>query len=355
MSRIKIKIFILDSLIGDLGGNIYSILSRKLSGEIELSTDIESQDAHSRLTRGYLICLTGTVLWSSTAIFIRYLTVTYQMPPLVLAFWRDLFLTVVLGSFFAIFIPSRLHLDPKDRKFILAYGLVLSLFNSLWTVSVMLNGAAVSTVLAYSSAAFTAIFGKIIFNEKLNPLKIAAVTFSLLGCIFVSGAYDISAWQLNPLGIITGLSSGLLFAAYSLMGKAASERSIYPWTGLVYTFGIAAILLFIYNLFSPWLPAGTASTNFFWLDGAITGWLVLFTLAIGPTFGGYGLYNLSLTYLPASVANIIATLEPAMTATLAYFILGERFTLPQIFGSLLIIGGVIILRLSQDRVHSGSA
>jgi drug/metabolite transporter (DMT)-like permease len=317
-----------------------------------LSSDVKSQNAHTGLTRGYAVCLIGTILWSSTAIFIRYLTVNYQIPPLVLAFWRDFFLTVTLGSFFAIFIPSRLHLDLKDRKFILAYGLILSLFNSIWTISVALNGAAISTVLAYSSAAFTVILGKLIFDEKLYPMKIVAVTFSLLGCIFVSGAYNISVWRLNPLGVVTGIASGVFFAAYGLMGKAASERSIYPWTGLVYTFGVAAVLLFIYNLFTPWLPVGTSSTNFFWLGNSVVGWLVLFTLAIGPTFGGYGLYNLSLTYLPASVANIIATLEPAMTAVEAYFILGERFTLPQIFGSLLIIGGIIILRFSQNRMTS---
>ncbi len=289
------------------------------------------------------------MLWSSTAIFIRYLTVNYQIPPLVLAFWRDLFLAIVLGTIFLIFNPLRLRLPRSDFKFILLYGFILSLFNSLWTVSVALNGAAVSTVLAYSSAAFTAVLGWRLFGEKLGALKIIAVTLSLLGCVFVSGAYNAAAWQLNPIGVVTGLASGLGFAGYSLMGKAASDRSINPWTALVYTFGIAAVFIFIYNLLSAWLPAGVASLNLFWLGSAWIGWLMLFILAIGPTVGGYGLYTVSLTYLPASVANIIATLEPMMTAALAYIFLGERFTAPQVIGSILIISGVIVIRLSQER------
>jgi drug/metabolite transporter (DMT)-like permease len=314
-----------------------------------LNTALERRPALPDLTRGYLICIVATVLWSSTAIFIRYLTVNYLIPPLVLAFWRDAFLTIVLSLVFAIFNPLRLRLERRNWKFILVYGLVLSLFNSLWTISVALNGAAVSTVLAYSSAAFTAVLGKWLFGEKLGALKITAVTLSLLGCVFVSGALEPSAWQLNPVGVITGLASGLGFAGYSLMGKAASERSLNPWTALVYSFGVAAAFIFIYNLFSSWLPAGVASTNLFWLDGVLAGWLVLFILAVGPTVGGYGLYTVSLTFLPASVANIIATLEPVMTAILAYFLLGELFTQPQWIGSLLIIGGVVALRLSQDR------
>lgn len=250
---------------------------------------------------------------------------------------------------FFTFNPLRLRLPRSDFKFILLYGFILSLFNSLWTVSVALNGAAVSTVLAYSSAAFTAVLGWRLFGEKLGALKIIAVTLSLLGCVFVSGAYNAAAWQLNPIGVVTGLASGLGFAGYSLMGKAASDRSINPWTALVYTFGIAAVFIFIYNLLSAWLPAGVASLNLFWLGSAWIGWLMLFILAIGPTVGGYGLYTVSLTYLPASVANIIATLEPMMTAALAYIFLGERFTAPQVIGSILIISGVIVIRLSQER------
>jgi len=77
----------------------------------------------------------------------------------------------------------------------------------------------------------------------------------------------------------------------------------------------------------------------------------LVTLAVGPTVGGFGLYTVSLGYLPASVANIIATLEPVMTAILAFFLLGEHFTPPQWVGSLLIITGVIVLRVSEGRAR----
>ena len=312
-----------------------------------MSTAAPRQPASSAMTRGYLICITATVIWSSTAIFIRYLTETYKIPPLVLAFWRDLFLAVVLGTAFFIFNRQRLRLKSQDRKFILLYGLVLSLFNSLWTISVALNGAAVSTVLAYSSAAFTAVLGWWLLGERLGWLKMMAVALSLIGCVFVSGAYELSAWKLNPVGVITGLASGIGFAGYSLMGKLAYGRSINPWTALVYTFGVAAVFLFGYNMLSPWLPTGVGSRDLFWLGGEILGWLTLFVLALGPTLGGYGLYTVSLTYLPASVANVIATLEPVMTAALAYFLLAERFTPPQWIGGALIISGVIVLRISE--------
>ena len=305
-------------------------------------------------SRGYLICLTATAVWSFTAILIRYLTDTFLLPPLVLAFWRDAFVFAALATVFLVFKRTNFRLAGRNLKFMVLYGFILSSFNALWTVSVGLNGAAVSTVPVYSSPAFTALLGWWFFSERVGVMKIIAVLLSLIGCVFISGAYDSSAWQVNTIGIITGLLSGLGFAGYSIMGKASAERSINPWTAMLYSFGFAAIFLLLYNLFPVNLPVADSFRNLFWLDGAWMGWAVLVLLALGPTIGGYGLYTVSLSYLPVIVANLIATLEPVMTALLAYFLLGERFTMPQLLGSALIIAGVILLRVSGGRRASGS-
>jgi drug/metabolite transporter (DMT)-like permease len=229
------------------------------------------------------------------------------------------------------------------------YGLELALFNTLWTVSVYLNGAAISTVLAYSSAAFTALLGWRLLHESLEPAKILAVALCLFGCILVSGAYTAAAWRVNGLGILAGLLSGLAYAAYSLLGRTAAQRKMDSWITLAYTFLFATLFLLTFNLVSSWLPGWEAGPGILAWGGDWLGWLVLVLLAIGPTVGGFGFYMVSLSYLPASVANLIATLEPALTALLAYLLLGERFTLPQITGSALIIAGVLLLRLTEGQ------
>lgn len=322
-------------------------------GKSILQTASIQETPVTRLSRGYLICFCATVLWSFTGIFIRYLTQEYGIPPLVLAFWRDLVVSITLAGTLLFLAPRRLRLAREHLPFIVVYGFVLAVFNSLWTVSVDLNGAAVSTVLAYSSAAFTALLGWWLLKESLGWVKITAVLLSLLGCVLVSGAYDLDLWQLNPVGILTGLLSGLAFAAYNLFGRSSAQRGIFPWTTLLYTFSIATIFILGFNFLAGWLPAGLASTDLLWLGGSLAGWGILIFLAVGPTIGGFGLYTVSLSYLPASVASIIATLEPAMTTILAFFLLGERLTAPQWAGSLLIISGVVLLRLKGGIDASG--
>jgi len=304
----------------------------------------------AQLTRGTIICLIATVIWSTTAVFIRYLTVTYDMPPLVLAFWRDAFVVVGLASIFVFTNSKRFLLKRQHLPFLILYGFVLAVFNAIWTISVKLNGAAVSTVLVFSSAIYTVFLGWRIFNEHIGPVKIMISGVTLAGLVMVSGAYDPTAWQFNAAGISIGLVSGLAFSLYSLMGRACSYKLIDPWTTLFYIFGFATIFLLGFNLLPGWNPEVSGIHGLFWLGDAWVGWLILILLSLGPTIGGYGLYAVSLTHLPASMANLIATFEPAMTAVIAYFLLAERFTIEQLIGGAFILASVVALRMSERMV-----
>ncbi len=303
----------------------------------------------SDLTRGYSIALASAAILSTTAILIRYLTQTYQIPALVLAFWRDSFVALTLLPVLAWLGLSRLKVKRGDLYYLGAYGFVLAIFNALWTTSVVLNGAAVSTVLAYCSAGFTALLGWWFLKERLDWAKLLAVALSLGGCILVAGAYDPTVWNSNLAGIVTGILSGLCYAVYSLLGRSAAQRGLNSWTTLLYTFGFAAVFLLIFNLlpFKPFPGTAAQPADLLWLGNALAGWGILFLLAAGPTLAGFGLYNMSLGYLPSSVANLVVTLEPAFTAAIAYFMFGERLTGIQIGGSLMILAGVFFLRIYE--------
>jgi drug/metabolite transporter (DMT)-like permease len=310
---------------------------------------MNSISTNSRLTRGYAIALVSAAILSTTAIFIRFLTQTYGLPALVLAFWRDGFVALTLLLALRLFRPILIPLKTEHLGFLLAYGLVLALFNALWTNSVAMNGAAVSTVLVYCSAAFTAILGRWVLKEHLGWAKLLAICFCLGGCVLVAEAYHASAWRANLIGILTGILSGLGYAIYSLLGRSAAQRGLNPWTATLYSFAFAAGFLLIINLLAGGHLPGTVArpADLFWLGSSISGWGVLILLAAGPTLTGFGLYNVSLSYLPSSVANLVVSCEPALTAVTAYFLFGERLTMIQIVGSLMILVGVIILRLYE--------
>src|SRR5262245_40830545 len=112
-------------------------------GEIIMRTQ------NANFSRGYIIALSATILWSTTGVLISYLSKTYALPSLVLAFWRDLFVSFGMLLGLAIFSRARFRLGRSHWSFMVLYGLTLAVFNSLWTFSVQYNGAAVATVLAF--------------------------------------------------------------------------------------------------------------------------------------------------------------------------------------------------------------
>ena len=306
--------------------------------------------AMSRSAQGYSAALASAVFLSTTSIFIRHLVTDFDMPPLILAFWRNVFVVATLVPVMLLFNRKLLRVDGLHLPFLAVFGLMLAGFNGLWAISVAQNGAAVATVMVYCSVAYTAILGWKFLGESLGVLKFGAIALCLCGCALISGALSLSAWQSNFLGVVAGLLTGLCYTAYSLMGRVTSNRAISPWTTLLYIFAFAGMFLFLANLTGGRIPGSAATpADLFWLGHSLEGWTVMILLGAIPTVGGYGFYNVSLTLLDASVANIIVSLEPLFTAVFAFALLGETLAPVQILGSALLLSGVAAIKLADLR------
>ena len=290
-------------------------------------------------TRGVLVALAGTTAWATTGIFFSVLLNRYQLAPLALAFWRDLFIAVVALAGLRMVRPAALRISRKDLPFFMAYGFLgLATFNAMWAYSVKFNGAAVATVLAYSSPAFTVLLARLVLGEALTARKLVAAFVCLLGCAFVARADSLAAWQVNPAGILIGLGTGVAFACYSLAGRWSAGRFASSWTVTAYGFLFAAGGLALVQR-----PATLFSLGTEW-----RGWALLLFLAVGPSLVGYALYTHSLRDLPASTAGLIAALEPAFAALMAVMFLGEQLVLTQWLGVALILGAVVLVQLEPE-------
>lgn len=310
--------------------------------------------AKHKTNRGFLVALASAVVLSFTGILIRLISEDYHLPALILAFWRELFVVICLLVISLVVKPQILAIKRKDGWFLVGFGAVLALFNVFWTLSVTLTGAALATVLVYSSVGFTAFLGWLLLKERLGWMKIAAVFLCILGCTMVSGAFNISKWHTNALGIIIGALSGLFYALYSLMGRYASKRGIDPWTSLFYAFLFAATIMLTLNLLPFEFANATAikPDDLFYLGKQWRGWGLLLLLAAGPTLLGFGLYNISLGLLPSSTVNLIVTLEPVFTCITAFFLLDERLSTIEIIGSGIILMAIVLIRLQKQTMTS---
>jgi DME family drug/metabolite transporter len=287
-------------------------------------------------TRGLLMAALGTTAWSTTPLFYQYLLERYaSLQPSTIVFWRNLLAGMMLSVILAVFRRPSLMIQRRDIPFLMLYGFVgLALVNGLWGYSTKYNGAAVGTLLAYCSTAFTVLLAWLILGEALGVRRIAAVALALAGAALVVEAFRPSAWQFNLVGLAVGLATGLAFSVFNLLGRWSANRFDSVWT------------LLAYGLLFSSLALGLTQTpqTAFSLGRAWTAWAVIVFIAIGPTLVSFGLYTSSLRILPAGVVSVIASLELVITALLATLLLGTRLTAWQWLGAGLTLGAVFLVQ-----------
>ncbi len=280
---------------------------------------------------GPLAVLLASACWGTSGIFVKFIIADTDISALALAFWRDLTTFTVLLVGIALLRPAWLRIQRRDLRWMALLGLSLGTFHVFWNLAVMVSGAAVATVQQAAMPAMVAVAAWLLWREPLTWTKIVAIVLTFVGTALVSGLDVLGQTQLTLAGIVIGIGTPATYAAWTLFGKKV--RADYsPFTTLLYAFAFGALTLLPLQFFTP-PPWPVASAALFWFAGLI----------LLATIAGFSLYALALGRLPASVAGILAMSEIAFVAVYAYVLLGERLTVSQILGAVLVVGGVLLL------------
>lgn len=295
-----------------------------------------SNGAVSSSAAGVAFVLLATACWSTSGIFIHFISDGSGYTPAGLAFWRDVFTFSVLLIGLALFKRDLLRVKRRDLPWLAAMGAIsIGAFHVLWNTSVLMNGVSVSTVIQCSAPVFVTVMAWLLWREPITASKVVAIALAFVGIALIARLNQGIGVRITPTGLAVALLSALFYGSFSLIGKRLSG-SYRPWTILVYVFGFAALVL---------LPFGVAEPGPWTLRpevAAAFAGLVLLTTVIG-----FGFYTAGLRRLQASVASITSNAEVAFAAALSYLLLGERLDSLQVLGALLVVGGVSLLSVPR--------
>jgi len=210
--------------------------------------------------------------------------------------------------------------------------------STLFPYTTLFRSFTVATILQEGAPAFVALVAWAIWRESITKVKVLAILVTFAGCVLVARPDALGQVNVSTSGILIGLGSAITYGSFSLFGKMVSTHYS-PWTILTYGFGFGMLVLFPVQFFSPgpW-PVLTPAR-----------WWFIILIAV-PTIVSFAMYTLSLRWLSASVATIVATSEVVFASLFAYAFLGERLGWMQWIGALLVVGGVVAISL----VRSGS-
>lgn len=187
--------------------------------------------------------------------------------------------------------------------------------------------AGLTALLLYLFPAIVTVLSAIRERRMLSPLRIAAVSFALLGTLLTVGG-DTSG---GSAGVVLGVSAAVIYSFYILIGEKVTGEEGAIASAAVVMLGAAASAGGVV-LFTGFSPPGNA-----------TGWSALLAIALLSTVAAIVLFFAGLRRLGAPDASTLSTLEPVMTISLAAIFLGETVTPLQLLGGAIILGAVVVL------------
>lgn len=288
---------------------------------------------------GVLMVAGAAILWGSLGV-IYTLAIRQGVDTSALAFWRASLAGIVMVGGLSLFRPRLLRIRRRDIPFFVAFGVLsIGALSVVYILAVDRIGVATAAVLFYTAPAWVTLLAWRLYGESLTPIKVIALLLAFGGTALVAEAHDPAKLRLNASGLFFGLASGFTYAMYTIFGRRALQ-SYRPLTTVTYSLAFGGLVL---------VPLISIQDVRFVAQGPPSLWAILAVMALGPTVVSYILYTHGLEYIEASVASIIATLEPVSAAVLGYLILDQRLTPTQTVGGVLILMAVILLAASRRR------
>lgn len=211
-------------------------------------------------------------------------------------------------------------------------GLLLAVDLVLWNHAIAEVGAGIATVLGNLQIAFVAIAAWALMGERPSRRFLASLPFVMMGVVLVSGLADGGGSGHHALaGIAYGIGTSIAYAAFLLIFRHSSTGAAHVAGPLTEATAGAALGALVLGLLFGGLTLDIGWPAF--------GWLLL--LATSSQTIGWLLITSSLPRLPAAVSSLLLLLQPAAALVVAAAVLGQRPTLLQVTGAVLVCGGVL--------------
>ncbi|MFF2484674.1 DMT family transporter [Paenibacillus sp. NPDC058071] len=191
----------------------------------------------------------------------------------------------------------------------------------------------------YFAPVLVIILSPLILKEKLSPKKTVCIGIALLGLFFIlqNGRMETSGHH-HILGIGYGLIAAGFYAVLTLVNKFI--RDLDGLANTLLQLGLSVLMLSPIVLF-------TDGFNFV----SFTKDTVILMLILGFVHGGIGFYLFfaGMKGLKGQSIAVLSYIDPLTSLIISVLVVGERMTLQQIFGAVLLLGSIWISEVGGEK------
>ena len=298
----------------------------------------------TRINYHFLLIFLAASLWGTAGLFVRTAG-KYGLTEMQLVFLRTFFSALVLGIILLIKDKSLFKIRHKDLWLFAAAGILsIVLFNFCYYKTMSLTSLSVAAVLLYTAPFFVVIMSVFIFKQRLTIKKCAACITAFVGCCLVTGAFG-TGEVLSAAALGFGLLTGFGYSLYTVFSSLMLNRGYSSYTITFYTFGFALLGCIPFTDFKS---AASVCIN----APAVVP--VAFLMAVFNTVIPDLLYTVGLCGVDASIAPIIAMVEPVVATIIGAAVYAEPITLSGAAGILIVLASVSVLNF-KGRVKNAES
>jgi drug/metabolite transporter (DMT)-like permease len=219
-------------------------------------------------------------------------------------------------------------------------GLLFAADLAAWHEGILRTRLANATLFGNMSSFLFAFYGFLVLRTLPRPLQILALLLAAGGMALLLGrSYELS--HANFTGDLLCLLAAFFYALYLiLVDRARQAMASWPVLAIATAAGAMPLLLFSLALGEQVVP---------------TDWTPLILLSIGSQLVGQGLLIYAIGHLPTVVVAVALLTQPAATAAIGWSVYGERLTLPDFAGIILISVAMVLIRLPDRKLATTPA
>ncbi len=243
--------------------------------------------------------------------------------------WRFLFASIFLWIFLGLFQRKTIILSPRQIFISIALGVFgYSSFSTLYFMAIQGISVSLAALLLFTFPVFVNLGGHFILNEKMNRRQGLSLILASVGIVILLwGPLFIKSLS----SVVFALMAAVAYSVY-VLASGRYQRGVKPISSSLYVITSAGLALFAFHR-----PSVDRLMHF-----SMTEYMIILGLATVCTVAPLTLFLAGLQRLSSGKASLVVMIEPVVAALAAWALLGEKLTLGQSTGAVLVLFALVL-------------
>jgi drug/metabolite transporter (DMT)-like permease len=260
---------------------------------------------------------------------------------------RCLAAAVVFFALAALRSPASLAIGRRELGFIAIYGTVgVAMVQWLYFAAIARMPVSISLLIEFTGPVLVALWVRFVRRQPVRNRIWGALALVIAGLALVAQIW--AGLTLDGLGLLLSGLAACSLAIYYLLGEAGLAGRD-PFSLAAWSFGAAAVF---WAVLLPWwrFPFEKLTTRVDVVGTTVPAGLLVTWVVLLGTVAPFGLMLSGLSRIGATRTGLLGTAEPPLAGLVAWLAIGERLTVVQVVGGIVVLAGIVLAETARSPV-----